>query len=333
MVATGRLFRVRDEHVALTIPPGSAVRPGDLVTIEDGEPASVPADPPPGSPPVNSAATDGAGAPVEGVRLLVHPLARAPMVVSAAFDTSFREALMRGGGPGAASGVEVSPRNSGRPSAVIGGSPRRRAGPPTPSEIRVQAARASADLVLVPTYVSGPGGDSIEVSVFDGRTGQPSGTTVTPIRPIPSLVWTPSGRRVGRLELVGRWSGVRPNPEGVAVLEDGSVVVRVGGDAFVLREGEAAAMVADASTASQRRVSLEGRDHDSDPGPLVASIESVSFEEAVEQEILGGDRVVLLAGDEVIFRSGSYGTITGLASRGSYLLVLAEDVVELLRLH
>lgn len=333
VIATGRLFRVRAEHVALTIPPGSAVRPGDLVTAEHGDPTTAPADPFAGTRTGDPDPTAGTGAPAEGVRLLVLPLARAPRVVSATFDTSFREALMRGVEPGTASGVEATPRTANRPGAVIGGSPRRRAAPPTPSEIRAQAARASADLVLVPTYVSGSGGDSIEVSVFDARTGQPSGKTVMPIRPIPSLVWTPSGRRVGRLELVGRWSGVRPKPEGVAVLDDGSVVVRVEGDAFVLREGEAAVIGSHPATASQRRVSLESREHDGRRTTLLASVESVSFEEATEQETLGGDRVVLLAGDEIIFRSGSYGTITGLASRGPYLLVLAEDVVELLRLH
>lgn len=330
-VAEGVLFRVRAEHVAVTLPEGAGVREGDLVTLAGGGEWQEPAEPASGGP---AAMESGVGSELESrLRLMVFGLFRAPALVVADFDSRFHEALVSGRAGGEVVGGRVVADPATAPvilPAVVTG---RRQGLPGQAEIRAQAARLRADLVLVPVYVSQDaatgiaGADSVEVRVFDGRTGLPAGVTASSLRPIPSLAWTPSGRRAGRLELVGRWSGVRPAPSGVAVSREGAVTIRIGGDLFALRENEANYVRGEVVTGARRRVSIGTR-----RAALVAAIEPVpEGEEAAA--ISGGERVVISRGDEVVFRSGPYGTLTGLAAAGSYLVVMSDDVVELLRFH
>ncbi len=324
-VAEGALFRVRPQHVAITLSPGSDVREGDLVTVV-------------GDPGVNGAAPQGAllfqgqevspraassslapSGDVSGLRILVYNIIQAPRLVASSFDSHFREALREGAVPGGTAG--------GRVGVIIDSPERRRQGVPGPSEIRLQAMRHGADLVLVPVYVEGSPQDNVEVRVFDARTGNPAGVTSSPVRPVPSLVWTASGRRAGRLELVGRWSGVRPAASGAAVRRDGSVVVRIDGDLYTLKEGEAVVSRENLNVAASRRVSLGRR------RPLVATVETIPFDEVVSAASPGGDRVVLYDGEDAVFRSGPMGVIAGLAVRDDLLVVLTGDAIELLRLH
>lgn len=304
LVVTASLFRVRPQHLALKLPPGSGVREGDVVSLAEGGVIEIP-----------QSVEPALAANIGALHLLIYGVIGAPHVVEDGFDSHFIEALRQGGGTLGGSSVE---------NVTIDVTPRRRHSPPSSSELRLKAMNAAADLVLVPVYVASPRGDVIEVRVFDGRTGLSNGTTASPILPLPTVSWTAIGRRIGRLEIIGRFTGLNPAPTAAAFSQDGRVVVAVNGDLFFIDRDVSRLCGESLNPATQRRVSLRAGGR-----TWMIAAEKIGADEPGA----GEDRVVIYDAGETVFRSGSYGRITGLASHDGDLAVLCGEELEILRLH
>ncbi len=311
-IGQGVLFRLREEHAAIRILSGS-VKVGDRVVAGTGavaneitpeSPRDEPAQPALAPNPIPA----GAESRDTRSRILVMGIIGAPSIVASAFDADFVYALLREQG--------IDPSSASGPAIVR--DERRWTRAPSRREIRSRAKAFDAAIVIVPRYSAGAGGDSILVGVHAGATGERIYTSAMPVAPFPSLSFLPSGTRVGALEVVGRYEGLLPSPNRVGFEPDGTLVVFVGGNAFRLREGGAFYARSEEAGSFGRRAATR--------------VGGRTYEVRCDDGTDSSATVVITRDDEVIFRSGSFPGLKGVAARNGRIAVLSETGIEVLRL-
>ncbi len=326
VVARGSVFRVRDEHVTVTITSGSA-RAGDRIEPWDGvavvaaagardAPTSSAADVTVSAVAVPDAAVPyvlpASDAGAEPKKILLFDIIGAPRILRDEFNRSFAEALMRPADEGVPAASPAMYRS------IVMRAAGWREKEPSRTEIREGARHRSADLVLLPVYIRSPEGDSVAVRVYNGKTGRPTGYSAQRIKPFSRLEYRTDRRRVGDLELVERYENLWPEPSTVYFAADGGLNVEAMEERFLLSEGNSRFLGAGSARPPGRHMRVE--------------VKGVTYDITTEMKSDGsGGRVVISRSGQPLFAS-DYSSAPALAVRGSDIAVLAGSTLEVLRI-
>lgn len=307
VVARGSVFRSRPEHIAVTITSGRP-RSGDRIAPWDGTEAVEPVAEEAAAPQA-SGTTGGDAHALPGVdrgrKVLVYGIVGAPRILRDAFDASFADALSS---PRASGGAIVMSARSWKPDRV-----------PAAAEMRAAARNRSADVVLVPVYRPSRDGDSVAVSVYDGRSGLQIGYSATRIRPFLRMSFSPESERVGALIVAGHYADLQPAPSAISFDRAGILSVDAMDERFALEDGSARFLgAASAGADDLRRAST--------------TFGGATYDVTAERTENGaGGRVTILRDSEPLF-AADYAALPMVAASGSTIAVLAGDAVDVLRI-
>lgn len=301
-VGTGEIFRSRAEHIAITVLHGTPAQ-GDIVSLDEST-AGFERLPP----------RDAPTLPAEDAsprRALLYPLFDAPSVVSARFNTGFIKALELGPVLD-----ERSPGSQERSLAIIPA--RSVSARPDTAEMIAAVAKAGAEYAILPVYFRDrtPDKDLISVYIIDGKTGNVIGMISQEAVAFPKMEYTAIGKRVGGLEIVGRFSGLDPHPDAAAIGDDGSILISVAGDVFRLESAQTRHLFGVPDINRNRLASIS----------TSAGVYSVLIEDLDD-----GQRVVFAEDGEPAFVSRNYPEVTSVASDGNRLVVLRGDTLEIIK--
>lgn len=295
-VARGRVFRVREEHIAIRVTEGK-VRAGDCVRLADKTGDGL-----------VSAATMPAGTS----RWYLYRLVGAPRVVADDFDEAFARELSSETGAwsglgGAGGRVELIRQ----PAAEADGTR------PSLRDMRRTATLNGADLVLLPYYVPGEPADIVAMAVYNGRTGKELRTIRQPIQPLSGMAHATTVGRAGAFEIKERYSGLAPAPGALLALTENAALVTIGDDRFVLESGRARFVEWKMVVPVERAVELR--------------VDSAVFSVAIDSDARQGERVVIREQNRTLFGSAWFPSITAISVSGRTLMVLRGDTLDVLR--
>ena len=295
-VAKGRVFRVREEHIAIRITEGK-VRAGDCARLVENAAANLV---PPASMPTGS------------TRWYLYRLVGAPRIVADDFDEAFAREL--GSETGVWSGLGGA---DGRVELIRQPTSESNGKRPSHRDLRRTATLNGADLVLLPYYVPGEPADIVAMAVYDGRTGKELRTIRQPIQPLSGLSYTTAVGRAGAFEIKERYSGLDPAPAALLALTENAALVTIDDDRFVLESGRARFVEWKMVVPVERAVELR--------------VDSAVFTVEIDSDAKRGERVVIRDRNRTLFGSAWFPAITAISVSGRTLMVLRGDTLDVLR--
>lgn len=298
----GEIFRVREEHIAVKVISGTPHR-RDIIRKSDVENLSI----------VPNKPVDNKESIIRdefvtssGANIIVYGIRNAPKILSTKFDSVFIESLTDTNG--------VLDNNM----SVIHLPPQKTA---SVQLIKREAKKHNAHLVIRPEYKHSADGDSIAVSIISGKTGVIITTFSYPVKPIEALMFLPTSQRTGRLEVIGKYTGISESVDGMDIDRDGDLLILIKGDLFRIKNG------AVNYERKSRRLNLNRTAKTRFDGE-VYEVEAVQSKDS----ITSGDIIRIIKDGEILYSSGVYTSIKGIAVRKGLIAILSENEIELVRI-